>query len=313
VTASLTGAFPGAQITSGQRSPAHNAAVGGFPTRSTFPATRWTSPPPGVTLDQVKQHFAKNGVTLTEAINEGDHFHIAWGPKGGSGGARVVAEGNAKPDMTPQQQRQSSVQLRKEFDQHPDVKQFQTVATQYGIVSRLANQPPTAANDISMIFAYMKLLDPTSVVREGEFATAQNATGIPGQVANAYNKALKGERLNPEQRRQFTAAAGNVYGENKPAMTSLSISTSGYARDTGLPENVIQPRVAPSVAPPGNGGGAQAARGRSRSRERSKRATASRAAIPPSNQAGRRWARCLVLGRTTRHRRMGRGLTTAAA
>lgn len=33
----------------------------------------------------------------------------------------------------------------------------------------------TPAGDIAVIYAYMKLQDPTSVVREGEFATAQNA------------------------------------------------------------------------------------------------------------------------------------------
>jgi hypothetical protein len=37
----------------------------------------------------------------------------------------------------------------------------------------------------------MKMLDPTSVVREGEFATAQNAASIPIKIVNMYNKALE--------------------------------------------------------------------------------------------------------------------------
>jgi len=61
-----------------------------------------------------------------------------------------------------------------------------------------------------MIFAYMKMLDPGSVVREQEFANAQNAAGVPDQVRNAYNKALRGERLNPEQRAQFLSSAKQV-------------------------------------------------------------------------------------------------------
>jgi len=39
------------------------------------------------------------------------------------------------------------------------------------------------------------MLDPGSVVRESEFATAQNAAGVPDQVRNMYNKVLSGTRL----------------------------------------------------------------------------------------------------------------------
>lgn len=254
ISTSLTSAFPGVQITSGQRSPQHNAAVGGVPNSQHIAGNALDfTKAPGVTLAAVKQHFAEQGVNLTEAIDEGDHIHIAWGPKGG--GARVVAEGNPKKDIqTPKE----AMQLRKEFNQLPDVKQFQTVATQYGIVNRLASQPPTAANDVSLIFAYMKLLDPTSVVREGEFATAQNATGVPAQVANTYNKLMKGERLNPEQRKQFTSAAGNVFNENKSRYDQLVQQYQGYAASIGLDASTIQPRVAPSAATPPPKGAAQA-------------------------------------------------------
>ncbi len=48
----------------------------------------------------------------------------------------------------------------------------------------------TAQGDIGMIFAYMKLLDPNSTVREGEAAQAQQAPGVPTQILNMYNRAL---------------------------------------------------------------------------------------------------------------------------
>jgi len=34
----------------------------------------------------------------------------------------------------------------------------------------------------------MKILDPGSVVREGEFATAQNSAGIPERIRAKYNR-----------------------------------------------------------------------------------------------------------------------------
>jgi hypothetical protein len=55
------------------------------------------------------------------------------------------------------------------------------------------------ASQIALVFSYMKTLDPTSVVRESEYATAENARGVPESVRNQYNKVLDGTRLTPKQ------------------------------------------------------------------------------------------------------------------
>lgn len=62
---------------------------------------------------------------------------------------------------------------------------------------------PSPAGDISLIFGYMKILDPGSVVREGEFATASNAGGIGENIRNLYNRIVSGERLTETQRADF--------------------------------------------------------------------------------------------------------------
>lgn len=74
----------------------------------------------------------------------------------------------------------------------------------------VAAKNPSGAGDISLIFGYMKLLDPGSVVREGEFATAQNAGSIPESIIAAYNRALNGERLAPKVREDFVNQAKNL-------------------------------------------------------------------------------------------------------
>jgi hypothetical protein len=43
----------------------------------------------------------------------------------------------------------------------------------------------------AMIFAWMKMLDPTSVVRPSEYATAENARGVPETIRNLHNKLLQ--------------------------------------------------------------------------------------------------------------------------
>jgi hypothetical protein len=103
-----------------------------------------------------------------------------------------------------------ATELRKEFIGAQAVKDMQNVATAYDKVNKAATNP-SAAGDLSLIFAYMKMLDPGSTVREGEFANAQNAAGVPDQILNLYNRARKGERLNDNQRTDFVDQAANVY------------------------------------------------------------------------------------------------------
>lgn len=74
-----------------------------------------------------------------------------------------------------------------------------------------ASRKPSAAGDLALIFNYMKMLDPGSVVREGEFATAQNAAGIPSRIVALYNNVLRGERLADDQRADFVGQARGLF------------------------------------------------------------------------------------------------------
>lgn len=94
------------------------------------------------------------------------------------------------------------------------VKDFATIESQYGNIRATAKQP-SAAGDIALLTSYMKMLDPSSTVREGEFATAQNAGGVDNIVRAKYNQLLRGERLTQEQRGDFLKRAGDIFGERK--------------------------------------------------------------------------------------------------
>lgn len=127
--------------------------------------------------------------------------------------ARESAKAQKAPDN-----RKAATDLRKEFTAHPVVKRYQDIQISYDKVKRAAQRANTsksegerAASDLSLVFGFMKMLDPGSVVREGEFATAQNAAGVPDRIRNAYNRALSGEILNPNQRNGFLAAAEDAY------------------------------------------------------------------------------------------------------
>jgi len=97
------------------------------------------------------------------------------------------------------------------------------------------------SDDIALIFSFMKTLDPGSTVREGEFATASNAGGIPEQVVNTYNKALNGKFLTDEQRKNFVdTSRKNFVGLEKEAKR-VAVRFQKLAKDRGIPEFLVVP------------------------------------------------------------------------
>ena len=96
--------------------------------------------------------------------------------------------------------------LRKEFTTQS--KDFNEAKLGFEKVQNAAmSKSPSGATDIALVFGYMKVLDPNSVVREGEFATAANAGGVGETVRNYYNKIIEGTLLTDKVRRQFVSSA----------------------------------------------------------------------------------------------------------
>ena len=137
--------------------------------------------------------------------------------------------------------RRDEVNLRREFNNRQEVKDYRTVEAAYNSVQAAARNP-SAAGDLSLIFAYMKILDPGSVVREQEFANAQNAAGVPDRIRNLYNRALNGQRLNPNQRNDFLSQARNLYQSRRQNYDQISNEYRSYAQDYGVSPDRVAPR-----------------------------------------------------------------------
>lgn len=125
--------------------------------------------------------------------------------------------------------------VRKEFTQGS--KEFIEVRDAYNRVDRARE---TAAGDMALIYNLMKMFDPGSVVRETEFATAQNAAGVPDQVRNTYNRLLSGERLNPNQRADFKETAGDLMAGQLESHVQFRDEMARVAGESGIePSKVI--------------------------------------------------------------------------
>lgn len=129
--------------------------------------------------------------------------------------------------------------LRKEYSARPEFKRYDEARAAYERVRSAATRAD-GAGDVGLIFSYMKLLDPGSVVREGEFATAQETAGVPGQVVNLYNRLINGERLTPEQRASFVELAGDLYENESARLDEFNGQYQRAAKAAGVkPRRVI--------------------------------------------------------------------------
>jgi len=126
--------------------------------------------------------------------------------------------------------------LRREFTNLS--KEFITQRDAFSRVQASA-EDPSAAGDIALIFNFMKTLDPGSTVREGEFATAQNAAGVPERIRAQLNKVLSGERLVPKTRADFVKRAGLIFDRAQKQHDKRVGTFSTLAVKSGLPSDQV--------------------------------------------------------------------------
>lgn len=114
----------------------------------------------------------------------------------------------------------------------------------------------TGSNDLALVFSFMKMVDPGSVVMPGERATAANAAGVPEAVRGAWNNLLGNGQLSAEARRQMVDQAKSIYGERSKAHDKLTSQFAQRAQRTGLRvENVVMDLFPEGVRPTGTSGG----------------------------------------------------------
>jgi hypothetical protein len=131
--------------------------------------------------------------------------------------------------------------LRDDYKGEIAYKQYATVLPQMSIITSSAKDP-SGASDMALIFSYMKLLDPGSTVREGEYATAKNVGSIPQRVWAKYNVIVNGQKFSAEQRADFLKSAKTTfksYQTEKSHLDKIYKERSGRAQVN--PDDVVTP------------------------------------------------------------------------
>lgn len=117
--------------------------------------------------------------------------------------------------------------------------------------------PSNAIGHQTLVVAYNKLIDPTSVVRESEFARTASIGGFSAQAQQFANRILSDGRLSPESERQLREEIKRLGGERRSQVNEIAQRFISQAREFNLnPEFVVGRRLLEGLdpnAPPATG------------------------------------------------------------
>ena len=102
-----------------------------------------------------------------------------------------------------------------------------------------------AASQIGLIFSYMKMLDPSSTVREGEYATAQNTVGVPDKIRNIYNKTIDGSFLTDGQVNGYVKTAQGIAEASQRRQKTIIEEFDRRGALFGIPIGTIAGSITP--------------------------------------------------------------------
>lgn len=142
--------------------------------------------------------------------------------------------------------------LRKEFTSLPVVKnwteldrQFQMMEQAFAKTERMTagkEKPVFGPADQALIIVFNKMLDPTSVVRESEFARTPEQMAMWQRLKARADRIMKGGVLSPDERRALVDMAKEFHKVYKQRYDETAKEYRGYAKQYGLsPNRIVKP------------------------------------------------------------------------
>jgi hypothetical protein len=142
--------------------------------------------------------------------------------------------------------------LSDNFRQDPDVKNYIVVRDNTRRIKG-ALQQGTGFGDLSAIFAFMRVLDPNSVVRETEFRNAEEASGWLQRVLNLSGKVVSGNRLTPVARQKILAMTNSLSETQKKTYDAKTKLYRAQAERFKVDPKLLIPDYGDSTAAPAGG------------------------------------------------------------
>lgn len=201
-------------------------------------------------LDKISEDFNSGKITAQQASSQMYQAASRYGVDSGVSGEAPLYSGLNPATAT------AVRSVVGGFKSEPIVTNFAQVQDGYNLVQSLSNTTTNPTDDQALIYSLAKVLDPGSVVREGEYATAQKYSQ---SWADAYGKgvtqAINGTGFLSEQARKNIKATikskyvaskrsyDNLYNQYAGQINNLTGRDDGtkFLRDYSTPMSVEQP------------------------------------------------------------------------
>jgi len=286
---------PGAVVTSGFRTPAKNAAVGGVPnsmhTRGDGGALDFQLPQ-GTTFDQFKAGLTRQGLPASELINEGDHIHWAFAPKGPpvasaqpapGGGWNVGAPVSETHVLPPDHPLYSRYAPGTVLSQEPGGKitadttnaftperqmayassfmgtpQYQdyTNLRRFHDAAQLALTQEGGPADLQILDMALKSNNPTLGIRPNQVDQMMEELGLPNRYKGELTALVQnGQKLSPEARQAMVNVIDNQMNASWKTLQPLLTKADRDAARFGLKRDDLIPSIIePAASAPASSG-----------------------------------------------------------
>lgn len=133
----------------------------------------------------------------------------------------------------------SIASLRKEVAASEPIKQLRTVDSSYRAIEAALQQAPNGVADLTSVYSFIKVLDPDSVVKEGEIKLSQAASPALEQFATRVQGLVTGQRI-PEATAKQMRDMARILRDEKAAMAANSLEPVMQQVDQmGLPASQV--------------------------------------------------------------------------
>lgn len=139
--------------------------------------------------------------------------------------------------------RQVEGDLRSQFLQLQPVRDFMALQAPIREIEAAATREnPTRVNDINLVFAYAKMLDPTSVVRDSEQIMIVRSGGPIEAIRGLINGINGGAQISPDTRSSILTEARSRFASARESFELFAEEYRGLATDYGVnPDRVVRP------------------------------------------------------------------------
>ena len=173
----------------------------------------------------------ENGVPKTVRVPNTNEVKILMTDGTLSSGGSIQSAPTTEKPITKYQKIQLEGGLRDDY--RKDSANFVEISRQGKIIESSLNDPSAAAT-LASATAFMKMLDPGSVVRESELAMAMKTTGMLDRLTNYFNVIQSGQVLTDNQKTDFSRLIKSYTQAANEAQTNLNKKYTQIAKDYDL-------------------------------------------------------------------------------